>query len=195
MNTLVVRGRGGERGEPTAFGYSLLPQEYATPRRVHPVALCVLGTVLLAVLGVAIAETTLHADASRSRLAALEVRRRAEAEEFGRLATVRKGLLGSVQPVVKEIAPHPPFSNVMISLSSSCGGSAWLIQADIDATKGTCRLHGEAADASAARAVVERLRKDPLFASASLEGMEQLDEEKGGDVRYEIVAELSGTPR
>lgn len=195
MNTVVMSGRDEGRGEPTAFGYSLLPQEYGVPRRVHSVALSVLAALAMAGVGVGIAELALRADVSQSRLAALEERRRAEAEEFGRLAAVRKELLASVQPVVKEIVPHPPFSNVMISLSSSCGGVAWLDQADVDVAKGACRLGGQAVNASSARAVVERLRQDPLFATASLEGMERLSEAKGGGVRYEIVAELSGTPR
>jgi hypothetical protein len=84
---------------------------------------------------------------------------------------------------------------VLIALSSSCGGAAWLHKADIDVVKGTCRLSGQAGDASAARRVVERLREEALFASVSLDAMERLPKEKGGDVRYEIVAVLSGTPR
>ena len=193
--TGIAAGRPEEVRSGAAFDYSLLPREYARPRRVHPVPLSLLAALAVVAAGIGVAELALRADASRSRLAALEERRRAEAEEYGRLAAVRKDLLASVQPVLKETILHPPFSNVLISLSSCCGGAAWLEKADIDAIRGTCRLGGQASDASSARQVVERLRQEPLFASAALEAMDQASPAKGNGVSYEIVAELSGTSR
>lgn len=195
MNSTLPR-RADEAFRPGGMEFNLLPEEYARVRRLHPVSLSVVALVLLIVAGIGCAEYALHVGSSQGQLAALEERRQIQAVELGELAGTREALMKSIRPLVDHLKPHPPFSNVMVSLASAFRDErAWLDEADLDAQTGRCRLTGEAGGPASVKTVVARLREDPLFDSVSLAGMAKLPEGRGEGVEYEILAELRRIPR